>query len=57
MTKAPTEAADQSSGPKQSVVKARLNAPGGEPPKNERSLKHQLEASRVPEAGIEPARL
>lgn len=27
------------------------------PPENERSLKHQLEASRVPQAGVEPARL
>ncbi len=26
-------------------------------PKNKRSLKHKLEASRVPEAGLEPARL
>ena len=30
---------------------------GAEPPENERSLKHQLEASRVPGAGLEPARL
>ena len=30
---------------------------GAAPPENERSLKRLLEASRVPEAGIEPARL